>query len=171
MYMIKYLEVATVNIVDKLKNQLDNVKDDAVKEFIKEQLYQLKDNVQDFIDNNTPKSKSRRGQKEPVKVKEPYKDLEDNLHTLKARMSRVKADSYKELANYTRVKVATIVDDLNKLADKELIGVNTYNALVTAIEDTFNKPKGVEFSMRKVKKDFEKLFFEIVDELKLKERA
>lgn len=164
-----------MGILDELKSKISGIKDKAVKEFINEQLYILRDNVMDFVDEHTPKSKSRRGKKaEPSKEADDILEkLSEELYVLRSRLQRVSADSYKELSGYTRIKVSRIVDTLEKLVLKDKIGANQYNALVIDIENTFNSPgRGAdkEFSMDNVRKAYDKLLYTFIDELNLKER-
>jgi hypothetical protein len=157
----------------KEKLEISKIKDGKLREFVTQQLYTFRDNVLDFIDDNTPKDKSRRGRKVEVKEEvKTVKKLTDELYSLRRRMSRLDADSYKELANYTRIKVARIVDYLQRLVNENVVGAMEYNELVAGIEETFNstKPRRSEFNMKKVRKDYEKLLFEFIDELKLEER-
>jgi hypothetical protein len=147
-----------------LKNQiLDVENDEIVKEFIQDQLKIFNDNLRNFV-----KSRKKQGKNSKSKKKNSSTDLSKNLKSLRTRIGRVRPDNYGELYSLVRIKVAQIVDDLGNLADDGVIGVERYNALVTAIESTFN-PNNREFNIKLMRKDFERMYYDFIDELKLEE--
>lgn len=142
--------------LERILDLVDN--DQRLEKLVRAKAKKFKEELIDLID--------RKGESKIVKEDDSLKSkISHELDQIRNRLKRIQMNSYKEVARVTRVKLARLVDTLEKMVDEESIGMNEFNAYVEHIEGIFNPMKKDDFSMKGIRNAFETLICDMNDDL------